>query len=265
MDYEVAPQSGIPLRCCEFGGVTDWYQSTGYRELGRFQNLDYNHFSKILRVFHRCLISARAYSQPHWENDPGKLGAAPNSLRGNFMPPKPDLIFADEHVLNESVTSLPDWVSDSEDENKVETETKQIKPSFLKGNPQKELQERGVINSGCSRNMTRNMSYLSEYEKNDGGYVAFGGDPKGGKFTGKGKIRTRKLDFEDVYFVKELKFTLFSVSQMCDKKNNVLFTDTECVLLSPNFKLLDESQVLLRVPRKNNMYSVDLRNVIPSE
>nr|GEZ61681.1 hypothetical protein [Tanacetum cinerariifolium] len=40
------PQSGIPLRCCEFGGVIDWYQSTGYRELGRFQNLDYNHFSK---------------------------------------------------------------------------------------------------------------------------------------------------------------------------------------------------------------------------
>nr|GEU54875.1 hypothetical protein [Tanacetum cinerariifolium] len=46
MDYEVAPQSGITLRCCEFGGVTDWYQSTGYRELGRFQNLDYNRFSK---------------------------------------------------------------------------------------------------------------------------------------------------------------------------------------------------------------------------
>nr|GEY05586.1 hypothetical protein [Tanacetum cinerariifolium] len=39
--------------------------------------------------------------------------------------------------------------------------------------------------------------------------------------------------------------------------------DTECVVLSPNFKLLDESQVLLRVPRKN-MYIVDLRNVAPS-
>nr|GFA21057.1 retrovirus-related Pol polyprotein from transposon TNT 1-94 [Tanacetum cinerariifolium] len=54
---------------------------------------------------------------------------------------------------------------------------------------------------------------------------------------------------------------LFSVSQMCDKKNNVLFTDTECVVLSLDFKLLDDSQVLLRVPRKDNMYSVDLKNV----
>ncbi|GJZ29033.1 hypothetical protein Tco_0573680 [Tanacetum coccineum] len=74
---------------------------------------------------------------------------------------------------------------------------------------------------------------------------------QGGKITGKGKIRTGKLDFEDVYFVKELKFNLFSVSQMCDKKNSVLFTKTECLVLSPDFKLLDESQVLLKVPRQN--------------
>nr|GEW83526.1 hypothetical protein [Tanacetum cinerariifolium] len=44
----------------------------------------------------------------------------------------------------------------------------------------------------------------------------------------------------------ELKFNLFSVSQMCDKKINVLFTNTECVVLSSDFKLLDESQVLLK-------------------
>ncbi|GKA27354.1 putative ribonuclease H-like domain-containing protein [Tanacetum coccineum] len=50
---------------------------------------------------------------------------------------------------------------------------------------------------------------------------------------------------------------------MCDKKNSVLFNDTECTVLSPNFKLIDESQVLLKVPRKNNMYSVDLKNIVP--
>ncbi|GJT36123.1 putative ribonuclease H-like domain-containing protein [Tanacetum coccineum] len=112
--------------------------------------------------------------------------------------------------------------------------------------------------------MTRNKSYLSDYEEIDSGFVAFGGDPKGGKINGKDKISTGKLDFEDMYFVKELKFNLFSVSQMCDKKNSVLFTDTECVVLSPDFKLLDENHVLLRVPRKDNMYNVDLKNIIPS-
>ncbi|GKE40425.1 hypothetical protein Tco_1463830 [Tanacetum coccineum] len=131
------------------------------------------------------------------------------------------------------------------------------------GNPQMDLQDKGVIDSGCSRHMTGNMSYLTDYKEIDGGYVAFGGNPKGGKITGRGTIKTGNLDFENVYFVRELKFNLFSVSQMCDKKNNVLFNDTECIVLSPNFKLTDESQVLLKVPRKNNMYSVDLKNIVP--
>ncbi|GJS51111.1 putative ribonuclease H-like domain-containing protein [Tanacetum coccineum] len=52
---------------------------------------------------------------------------------------------------------------------------------------------------------------------------------------------------------------------MCDKKNNLLFTDTRCFVLSPDFKLADESQVLLKVSRKNNMYSVDMKNIIPKE
>ncbi|GKB64759.1 hypothetical protein Tco_0920945 [Tanacetum coccineum] len=91
-----------------------------------------------------------------------------------------------------------------------------------------------------------------DYEEIDGGFVAFEGNSKGGKITRKGKIRTGKLDFKDVYFVKELKFNLFSVSQMCDKKNSVLFTDTECVVLSPDFKLTDENLVLLKVHRKDN-------------
>ncbi|GJV27660.1 putative ribonuclease H-like domain-containing protein [Tanacetum coccineum] len=126
-----------------------------------------------------------------------------------------------------------------------------------------DLQDQGVIDSGCSRHMTGNMSYLTDYEDIDGRYVAFRGNPKGGKITGKGTIKTGNLDFENVYFVRELKFNLFSVSQMCDKKNSVLFNDTECIFLSPNFKLIDESQVLLRVPRKNNIYSVDLKNIVP--
>ncbi|GJV63099.1 hypothetical protein Tco_1473927 [Tanacetum coccineum] len=117
---------------------------------------------------------------------------------------------------------------------------------------------------GFSKHMTGNKSFLTDYQEIDGGFVAFGGSPKRGKITRKDKIRTEKLDFEDVYFVKELKFNLFSISQMRDKKNSVLFTETECLVLSPDFKLLDESQVLLKVPRQNNMYSFNLKNVVPS-
>nr|GEV57516.1 putative ribonuclease H-like domain-containing protein [Tanacetum cinerariifolium] len=131
-------------------------------------------------------------------------------------------------------------------------------------NLQHALKDKGVIDSGCSRYMTGNMSYLSDFEELNEGYIAFRGNPKGGKITGKRKIKTGKLDFDDVYFVKELKFNLFSVSQMCDKKNIVLFTDTECLVLSPDFKLPDECQVLFRVPRENNMYNVNSKNIVPS-
>nr|GFB19796.1 hypothetical protein [Tanacetum cinerariifolium] len=65
--------------------------------------------------------------------------------------------------------------------------------------------------NGCSRHMTGNMSYLSDFQELNGGYVTFGGNPKGGKIS--------------------------------------------------DFKLLDESQVLLRVPRENNMYNVNLKDI----
>ncbi|GJY44848.1 ribonuclease H-like domain-containing protein [Tanacetum coccineum] len=134
---------------------------------------------------------------------------------------------------------------------------------MLEDYPQRALKNKGIVDSGCSRHMTRNKAYLAEYQDYNGGPVAFGGSK--GYITGKGKIKTRKLDFEDVCFVKELQhFNLFSVSQMCDKKNKVLFTDTECLVLSPDFKLPDENQVLLRVPRQNNMYSFNLENIVPS-
>ncbi|GKA33598.1 putative ribonuclease H-like domain-containing protein [Tanacetum coccineum] len=102
--------------------------------------------------------------------------------------------------------------------------------------------DHAVVDSGCSSHMTGNKAYLSDYEDYNGGFMAFGSDPKR----------------------DELKFNLFSVSQMCDKKNSVLFTDTECLILSPSFKLLDESQVVLRAPRQNDVYSLDLKNIVPS-
>ncbi|GJR50557.1 putative ribonuclease H-like domain-containing protein [Tanacetum coccineum] len=51
---------------------------------------------------------------------------------------------------------------------------------------------------------------------------------------------------------------------MYDKKNKVLFTDSECLVLSPEFKLPDENQVLLKIPKQNNMYSFNLENIVPS-
>nr|GEX85227.1 hypothetical protein [Tanacetum cinerariifolium] len=80
--------------------------------------------------------------------------------------------------------------------------------------------------------MTGNKSFLTNYQEFDGGFVPFGGS------------------------LKDVKFM--------EKKNSVLFTETECLVLSHDFKLLDENQVFLKVPRQNNMYNFDLKNVASS-
>nr|GEU70876.1 retrovirus-related Pol polyprotein from transposon TNT 1-94 [Tanacetum cinerariifolium] len=105
---------------------------------------------------------------------------------GNCMPLKLDLSFIGlEEFVNEPVVEIrksDEKVSDSKEENVSQTEMKTVKPS---SNPQMDLQDKRVIDSGCSRHMKRNMSYLIDYEEIDGGYDAFGGNSKGGKITGK--------------------------------------------------------------------------------
>ncbi|GJT96749.1 putative ribonuclease H-like domain-containing protein [Tanacetum coccineum] len=177
----------------------------------------------------------------------------------NAVPPPHPLIYNRPKKLDQSYFGLDEFKEprfkgygpeNSEQESNV-------------GKPQQD--DKGFVDSGCSRHMTGNIAYLLDFKEFDGGYVAFGGGAYGGRITGKGTLKTNNLDFEDVYFVNELKFNLFSVSQMCDKKNYVLFTDTECLVLSPNFKLPDENQILLKIPRKDNMYSFDMKNIVPKE
>nr|GEZ38539.1 putative ribonuclease H-like domain-containing protein [Tanacetum cinerariifolium] len=129
------------------------------------------------------------------------------------------------------------------------------------GNSQNVIDDKGYWDSGCSRHMTGNISYLFYYEPYDRGYVSFG--QGGGKITRKGVIKTGKLEFENVYFVKDLKYNLFSVSQICDNKNGVLFTDSECIVLGRDFKLRDDTNVLFRTPRQHKMYFIDLNNIVP--
>ncbi|GJX29596.1 putative ribonuclease H-like domain-containing protein [Tanacetum coccineum] len=132
------------------------------------------------------------------------------------------------------------------------------------GNPEEDLKDYAIIDSGCSGSMTGYKDKLSDFKEFKGGYVAFGNDSKGGRISGKETIKTSCLDFEKVSYVEELKFNLLSVSQICDKKHNVLFIDKECLILSPKFKFVDEDLVILRAPRKNDVYSLDLKNIIPS-
>ncbi|GKE40093.1 hypothetical protein Tco_1463498, partial [Tanacetum coccineum] len=122
---------------------------------------------------------------------------------------------------------LQSFVADTEPEQQLAYYTgypRTIENSYI------EAEDEGIFDSGCARSMTGNMERLDDFHEFQGGKVTFGGGK--GRITGKGTIRTPTLDFENVYYVKELQqFNLFSISQICDKKNRVLFTYTDCLVL----------------------------------
>ncbi|KAI3715218.1 hypothetical protein L6452_22190 [Arctium lappa] len=130
-----------------------------------------------------------------------------------------------------------------------------------KGNQQ--LKEKSIwhVDSGCSRHMTGNMACLKNFKKIDGGHVAFGNTPDGGNISGKGDVTKGKMTFEDVYYVEQLRYNLLNVSQVSDKKHSILFTDSECIILDPGFKVVDEKMILLRTPRKDNVYCLNMETV----
>ncbi|GJR60550.1 ribonuclease H-like domain-containing protein [Tanacetum coccineum] len=76
---------------------------------------------------------------------------------------------------------------------------------------------------------TGDKDKLSDFKEFKGGYVAFGNDPKGGRITGKGTIKTSCIDFEKVSYVEELKFNLLSVSQIYDKKHNIQLSKFDAI------------------------------------
>ncbi|GJV50378.1 putative ribonuclease H-like domain-containing protein [Tanacetum coccineum] len=76
--------------------------------------------------------------------------------------------------------------------------------------PLKNMEDKGIFDSGCLGHMTGNKDHLEDFEEFKGGYVTFGGSK--GYITGKGRIKVGNLEFNSVSFVKELgHFNPFSI------------------------------------------------------
>ncbi|GJW23182.1 hypothetical protein Tco_0033804, partial [Tanacetum coccineum] len=96
--------------------------------------------------------------------------------------------------------------------------------------PLKNMVNRGIFDSGGSGHMKGNKDQLEDFEEFSGGSVTFGGSK--GYISGKGRIRVGNLDFDSV---------------------------------SSDFKMADENQILLKVPRHHNMYSFDMKIPTPAK
>ncbi|GJU00767.1 putative ribonuclease H-like domain-containing protein [Tanacetum coccineum] len=102
------------------------------------------------------------------------------------------------------------------------------------GHPQKE--DQGYVDSGFSRHMTGNMSYLLDFKEFDEGYVTFGGGAKGGKIIGKRTLKTVVTDdysrFTWVFFLVTkdktsgiLKRFITEIENLVDKKVKIIICD----------------------------------------
>nr|GEV88838.1 hypothetical protein [Tanacetum cinerariifolium] len=101
---------------------------------------------------------------------------------------------------------------------------------FDHGNPHHASKDKGVIDSGCSRHMTGNMSYLSDFEAINGGYVTFGGNPKGGKISGKDPLGKFDGKADEGFLVgySAINLTLVQVSKnnlMQKKQGRIMFNN----------------------------------------
>nr|GFB72692.1 retrovirus-related Pol polyprotein from transposon TNT 1-94 [Tanacetum cinerariifolium] len=103
--------------------------------------------------------------------------------------------------------------------------------------------DKGVIDSGCSWHMTWNMSYLSDFQELNGGYFAFGGNLKGGKISGKGKIKT-----ED-YLLKFLQMILPVL--LVRRANN-----KEPLAEAVNIACYVQKRVLVTKPHNKTLYEL---------
>ncbi|GJT39948.1 putative ribonuclease H-like domain-containing protein [Tanacetum coccineum] len=142
------------------------------------------------------------------------MHAVPPLMTGNYMPSGPDIEVdysqftygpIQTHPCDfKSLTSVFDELSASDAPIIVEYEsdsemsrcqyhkrTETASFANLQDYPHRALKNKGIVDSGCSRNMTGNKAYLAEFQDFNGGPVAFGGSK--GYITGKGKIKTGGL------------------------------------------------------------------------
>nr|GEV89354.1 hypothetical protein [Tanacetum cinerariifolium] len=160
-----------------------------------------------------------------------RLFNSTSTLKTNFLNQK------DNTVGNKSVSAVggkgetavkasADYNGDPKDITGTKSPNTIVDQNLENDEPHRALKNKGIIDSGCSRHMTRNKAHLADYQ-----------------------------DFKGALLPLEV--------AMVELLNKVLFTDTECLMLSFDFKLLDENQVLLKIPRQHNMYIFNLKNINP--
>nr|GEW15557.1 integrase, catalytic region, zinc finger, CCHC-type, peptidase aspartic, catalytic [Tanacetum cinerariifolium] len=113
------------------------------------------------------------------------------------------------------------------------------------------------LDSGCSKHMTGDRSYLTNFVNKFLGTVKFGNDHVG-KIMGYGDYQIRSVTILSVYYVEGLGHNLFSIGQFYDSNLEVAFCQHTCFIR--NLEGVD----LLTGSRGNNLYTLSLGDMMAS-
>nr|GEX79608.1 ribonuclease H-like domain-containing protein [Tanacetum cinerariifolium] len=193
----------------------------------------------------------------------------PSPYTGTFLLPEPDLVFTNDANAklhsHESDNTVPKnlendryrQISDSKDETKIESMPKQGEPSFVKSSKHVKT----------SRETVKKVEHLKQdYDYYEKQMVQEPMWNNAMRMNHQNLVRmTHPYSNRNVVPTTVLtRSRLVSLNAARPVPTAITQSNTECVVLSSDFKLHDENHVLLRVPRENNMYNVDLKNVVPS-
>nr|GEU71003.1 hypothetical protein [Tanacetum cinerariifolium] len=182
------------------------------------------------------------------ENDRYKIGevyhVVPPPYTRNFLLPKPDLVFTDDTNASESIANVINVESHEPKTSKDKSKTHRPDAPIIEdwiSDSEDETEIEPVTTAVTQSTMKCTIPVKNVFHK---------------AHTPVRRPIHQRTATKNSNFNK--KVTTVKVNKVNDVQ------DTECVVLSSDYKLPDENHVLLRVPRKNNMYNVDLKNVVPS-
>ena len=116
-----------------------------------------------------------------------------------------------------------------------------------------------ILDSGCSRHMTRDRALLSNVVEKAGPVVTFSDDNKGFT-TGYGNLEIGNVTIENISLVEGLKHNLLSISQFCDKGFDVSFRKERCLISNKK-----DEKLALQGVRKGNLFVANLDSASKGE
>ncbi|GJR15160.1 retrovirus-related pol polyprotein from transposon TNT 1-94 [Tanacetum coccineum] len=197
----------------------------------------------------------KAWSDSEDGDEPQNYATCLMAIDSQEVQPKPsisnnDLDITDLQKENEELLRCnKDFTKTFEKLSKEKRSLESKKSKFLGKINDLEIE---IVDSGCTKHVTRKRRLFISYKAYDDGHVVFGSNLKG-KVIGGGNISHDFIKITNVEHVSGLAFNLIIIDQLCDDDCVVFFTKVDCTTSK-------KGKTLAKGHRRNGLYTCKLGN-----